>query len=182
MTKATWPAAGSVDTEIGLSKNWRVWMQRRKFSRVFKVEAIRLIKERGVSVAQAERDLGVRAGPTSEKRERIKALEREVRELRHAKAILRKASAHFAQTELDRLPLLGVDHCLTHAVLRHHLRDRQFAPNRLQRHRHLELRGKPLPLFHRYWVGPSEDRPSLTGFLRNRLKTILPQNCGGPAR
>ncbi|MET4702356.1 transposase [Constrictibacter sp. MBR-5] len=53
-------------------------------------------------VRQAERDQGVRAGPTSEDRERIKALEREVRELRQANEILRKASAYFAMAELDR--------------------------------------------------------------------------------
>jgi transposase len=53
-------------------------------------------------VRQAERDQGVRSGPTSEDRERIKALEREVRELRQANEILRKASAYFAQAELDR--------------------------------------------------------------------------------
>ena len=53
-------------------------------------------------VRQAERDQGKRAGPTSDDRERIKALEREVRELRQANEILRKASAYFAQAELDR--------------------------------------------------------------------------------
>jgi len=53
-------------------------------------------------VRQAERDSGLRAGPTSEERERIKALEREVRELRQANEILRKASAYFAMAELDR--------------------------------------------------------------------------------
>src|SRR5687768_6257782 len=53
-------------------------------------------------VRQAERDQGLRAGPTSDERERIKALEREVRELRQANEILRKASAYFAQAELDR--------------------------------------------------------------------------------
>lgn len=53
-------------------------------------------------VRQAERDQGLRSGPTSEERERIKALEREVRELRQANEILRKASAYFAQAELDR--------------------------------------------------------------------------------
>ena len=51
-------------------------------------------------VRQAERDGG--PGPTSAERERIKALEREVRELRQANEILRKASAYFAQAELDR--------------------------------------------------------------------------------
>ena len=53
-------------------------------------------------VRQAERDQGLGAGATSEDRERIKALERENRELRQANEILRKASAYFAQAELDR--------------------------------------------------------------------------------
>ena len=53
-------------------------------------------------VRQAERDQGVRAGPTTDDRERIRALERENRELRQANEILRKASAYFAQAELDR--------------------------------------------------------------------------------
>ena len=53
-------------------------------------------------VAQAERDSGKRAGPSTDERERIKALERENRELRQANEILRKASAYFAQAELDR--------------------------------------------------------------------------------
>jgi transposase len=55
-------------------------------------------------VRQAERDQGRRAGPTTDGRERIKALEREVRELRQANEILRKASAYFARAELDRRP------------------------------------------------------------------------------
>ena len=53
-------------------------------------------------VRQAERDQGLRGGRTTEDRERIKALERENRELRQANEILRKASAYFAQAELDR--------------------------------------------------------------------------------
>ena len=53
-------------------------------------------------VRQAERDQDLRAGPTTDERERIKALERENRELRQANEILRKASAYFAQAELDR--------------------------------------------------------------------------------
>ena len=53
-------------------------------------------------VRQAERDAGQRAGLTSDERERLKQLEREVRELRRANEILRKASAYFAQAELDR--------------------------------------------------------------------------------
>ena len=53
-------------------------------------------------IRKAERDNGRRAGPTSEDRARVKELEREVRELRRANEILRKASAYFAQAELDR--------------------------------------------------------------------------------
>lgn len=53
-------------------------------------------------VRQAERHGGQRPGPTSAERERIRALERENRELRQANEILRKASAYFAQAELDR--------------------------------------------------------------------------------
>ena len=53
-------------------------------------------------VRQAERDQGLREGMTSETRERLKALERENRELRQANEILRKASAYFAMAELDR--------------------------------------------------------------------------------
>ena len=53
-------------------------------------------------VRQAERDSGAGPGLTSDDRERIKVLEREVRELRQANEILRKASVCFAQAELDR--------------------------------------------------------------------------------
>ena len=55
-------------------------------------------------VRQSERDSGKREGPTTSERERVKALEREVFELRRANEILRKASAFFAQAELDRRP------------------------------------------------------------------------------
>ena len=53
-------------------------------------------------VRRHERDAGLRDGMTSEVQERLKALERENRELRQANEILRKASAYFAQAELDR--------------------------------------------------------------------------------
>jgi transposase len=53
-------------------------------------------------VKKAEVDAGKRAGVPTEMAERMKALEREVRELRQANEILRKASAYFAQAELDR--------------------------------------------------------------------------------
>lgn len=55
-------------------------------------------------VVQTERDRGERAGLTTDERERMKALERENRELRQANEILRKASAYFALAELDRRP------------------------------------------------------------------------------
>ena len=74
-----WAAIGSIASKIGCTpETLRGW------------------------VRQAERDQGLRPGPTSEERERLKALEREVRELRQANEILRKASAYFAQAELDR--------------------------------------------------------------------------------
>jgi transposase len=47
-------------------------------------------------------DTGARPGITSDEQARVKALEREVKELRRANEILRKASAYFAQAELDR--------------------------------------------------------------------------------
>jgi transposase-like protein len=74
-----WAAIGSIAAKIGCtSETLRRWVRR------------------------SERDRGKRAGPTTEDRERIKALERENRELRQANEILRKASAYFAQAELDR--------------------------------------------------------------------------------
>jgi transposase-like protein len=53
-------------------------------------------------VRQAERDAGHRAGLSTTDQQRLKALERENRELKRANEILRKASAYFAQAELDR--------------------------------------------------------------------------------
>ena len=55
-------------------------------------------------VRRAEVDVGKRAGVTSDERARLKDLERENFELRRANEILRKASAYFAQAELDRRP------------------------------------------------------------------------------
>ena len=55
-------------------------------------------------VRQAERDAGRRPGLTTEERARLKELERENRGLRRANEILKKASAYFAQAELDRRP------------------------------------------------------------------------------
>ena len=63
----------------------------------------------GVGVGQdrlygrdAEIDSGVRPGVTTDMAARVKELEREVRELKQANEILKKASAYFAQAELDR--------------------------------------------------------------------------------
>ena len=75
-------------------------------------EAIRSIAEKiGCSaetlrkwVRQTEVDTGRRGGLTTTERDRIKELERENRELRRTNDILRKASAFFAQAELDRRP------------------------------------------------------------------------------
>ena len=75
-------------------------------------EAIRSIAEKiGCStetlrkwVRRTEIDSGHRVGLSSEEQARVKELEREVRELRRANEILRKASAYFAQAELDRRP------------------------------------------------------------------------------
>ena len=77
--ESQWAAIGSIAAKIGCTaETLRRW------------------------VRQAEKDSGERAGATSVERERIKELEREVRELRQANEILRKASAYFAQAELDR--------------------------------------------------------------------------------
>lgn len=53
-------------------------------------------------VRQAERDSGDRPGLTTSERQQLKELQRENFELRRANEILRKASAYFAQAELDR--------------------------------------------------------------------------------
>lgn len=55
-------------------------------------------------VRQSERDQGRRPGLTTDERQRLTDLEREVFELQRANEILRKASAYFAQEELDRRP------------------------------------------------------------------------------
>ena len=75
-------------------------------------EAIRSIAEKiGCSaealrtwVRRAQIDQGKRPGLTTDERARMKDLEREVKELRRANEILKKASAYFAQAELDRRP------------------------------------------------------------------------------
>jgi transposase len=74
-----WAAIGSIASKIGCTaETLRKW------------------------VRQAERDRGKRSGLTSSERDRLKELERENRELKRTNEILRKASAFFAQAELDR--------------------------------------------------------------------------------
>ena len=76
-----WAAIGSIASKIGCTaETLRKW------------------------VRQAELDAGERLGVTTEERQRLKELERENRELKRANEILRKASAYFAQAELDRRP------------------------------------------------------------------------------
>jgi transposase-like protein len=53
-------------------------------------------------VKRTEVDRGMRAGVATDVAEKMKAMEREIRELRQANEILRKASAYFAMAELDR--------------------------------------------------------------------------------
>ena len=78
--ESQWAAIGSIAAKIGCTaETLRGW------------------------VRQAERNQGTRPGLSSDERERLKALERENRELKRANEILRKASAFFAQALLDRL-------------------------------------------------------------------------------
>ena len=74
-----WAALSSIAAKIGCTaETLRLWVRR------------------------SERDQGLRPGTTTDEPARIKALERENRELRQANEILRKASAYFARAELDR--------------------------------------------------------------------------------
>ena len=93
-------------------------MRRRKFSREFKLEAVRLIKDRGVAVAQAARDLDVHEnvlrkwvrelsgdpqhafpghGQMKPEQQEIDRLRKEVTKLKAERDILKKAAAYFAR-------------------------------------------------------------------------------------
>jgi len=77
--ESEWAAISSIAVKMGLKpETLRLWIRK------------------------AERDAGKRPGLTTNDRERLKELERENRELKRANEILRKASAYFAQAELDR--------------------------------------------------------------------------------
>ena len=96
-------------------------MQRRKFAREFKLEAVRLVRERGVSVAQAARDLDVHEnvlrkwvkefaadpgqafpgnGRMKPEQLEIERLRREVAKLTAERDILKKAAAYFARDSI----------------------------------------------------------------------------------
>lgn len=91
-------------------------MQRRKFSREFKLEAVRLVKDRGVTVAQAARDLHENVlrkwvretsadpqrafpghGQLKPEQQEIDRLRKEVAKLKAERDILKKAAAYFAR-------------------------------------------------------------------------------------
>ena len=93
-------------------------MQRRRFGREFKIEAVRLVRERGVSVAQAARDLDIHEnvlrkwvkdfsadpaqafpghGQMKPEQLEIERLRREVAKLKAERDILKKAAAYFAR-------------------------------------------------------------------------------------
>jgi transposase len=96
-------------------------MERRTYSREFKLEAVKLIEERGVSVAQASRDLGVHEnvlrkwkqavkgdpqwafpgnGQMKPEQLEIEKLRREVQRLKAERDILKKAAAYFAKDSI----------------------------------------------------------------------------------
>jgi transposase len=96
-------------------------MERRKFTREFKLEAVKLVKERGISVAQASRDLEVHGnmlrkwirdfeadpqrsfpgqGQMKPEQLEIERLRREVIRLKAERDILKKAAAYFAKESL----------------------------------------------------------------------------------
>ena len=96
-------------------------MERRKFTREFKLEAVKLVRERGVTVAQAARDLDVHGtvlrqwvlesaadasqafpgqGQLKPDQLEIERLRREVTKLKAERDILKKAAAYFAKESL----------------------------------------------------------------------------------
>lgn len=93
-------------------------MTRRRFTREFKLEAVRLIREQGISVAQASRDLDIHenvlrkwarayeadpanafpgVGQMKPEQAEVAALKREIKKLKAERAILNKAAALFAK-------------------------------------------------------------------------------------
>ncbi|MCW2411578.1 transposase [Sphingobium sp. B8D3D] len=96
-------------------------MQRRKFSREFKLEAVKLVRDRGVSVAQASRDLDLHVnvlrkwvreaegdcgsvfpghGNMRPEQQEIERLRRELARMKAERDILKKAAAYFAKDSI----------------------------------------------------------------------------------
>jgi transposase len=91
-------------------------MQRRKFSREFKLEAVKLVRERGVSVSQAARDLDLHEnvlrkaadpgsafpghGVMKPEQQEIERLRRELARMKAERDILKKAAAYFARDSI----------------------------------------------------------------------------------
>jgi transposase len=113
-----WPVPGSEDTELGVLMELEVGHGETKFTREFKLEAVRLIKQRGVSYTQASEDLGVHQsqlrswvkafaddpqqafpgqGQMKPEQLEIARLKREVAKLKAERDILKKAAAYFAK-------------------------------------------------------------------------------------
>ena len=110
-----------MDTKIRCFWNWRTKMERRKFSREFKLEAVKLVRDRGVSVAQAARDLDVHSnvlrkwvreavsdpgsafpghGIMKPEQQEIERLRRELARMKAERDILKKAAAYFAKDSI----------------------------------------------------------------------------------
>src|SRR5579864_2434169 len=113
-----WPAPGSEDTELRCLMEQEAVMERRRFTREFKVEAVKLVRDRGVAVKQAARDLNVHEnvlrkwvkefgvdpqhsfpghGQMKPEQLEIERLRREVQKLKAERDILKKAAAYFAK-------------------------------------------------------------------------------------
>jgi transposase len=96
-------------------------MERRRYGREFKLEAVKLVQERGVTVAQAARDLDIHAnllrnwvkafaadpqqafpgqGQMKPEQLEIERLRREVTKLKAERDILKKAAAYFAKESI----------------------------------------------------------------------------------
>jgi transposase len=110
-----------VDTEIRCSTLQEAIMARRQYTREFKLEAVRLIKDRGVSVVQATRDLDIGEGvlrrwvrevegdpqqafpgqgQLKPEQLELERLRREVIKLKAERDILKKAAAYFARESI----------------------------------------------------------------------------------
>jgi transposase len=86
----------------------RAMTETKEFSTEVRERAVRLVREQaGEHTSQWAT---IQSGLSTEERQRLQELEREIRELRRANEILRKASACFAQAELDRRGGDGVLH------------------------------------------------------------------------